>query len=82
MSTALTAGLGLKPQHFDAAHAYRAPGLWFEVHAENYVVAGGPRLTWLDAIRDAHLLFACSASMQPLSTVFRSSFIQLPGRHT
>lgn len=52
----LTAGLGLKPQHFDAAHMCRAAGLWFEVHPENYMVAGGPRLTWLDAIREQHPL--------------------------
>jgi uncharacterized protein (UPF0276 family) len=52
----LTAGLGLKPQHFDDAHACRAAGLWFEVHPENYMVAGGPRLAWLDAIRSQHPL--------------------------
>ncbi len=50
----LTAGLGLKAQHYDAALACAASGLWFEVHAENYTVAGGPRLAWLDAIRAAH----------------------------
>jgi uncharacterized protein (UPF0276 family) len=52
----LSAGLGLKPQHFDAAHACRAAGLWFEVHPENYMVAGGPRLAWLDTIRARHPL--------------------------
>jgi uncharacterized protein len=52
----LTAGLGLKPQHFDDAHACRAAGLWFEVHPENYMVAGGPRVAWLDAIRERHPL--------------------------
>ena len=52
----LTAGLGLKPQHFDNAHACRAAGLWFEVHPENYMVAGGPRLAWLEAIRARHPL--------------------------
>ncbi|MEO6321004.1 MAG: DUF692 domain-containing protein [Polaromonas sp.] len=50
----LTAGLGLKPQHFDAALACAEAGLWFEVHPENYLVAGGPRLAWLDAIRARH----------------------------
>ena len=52
----LTAGLGLKPQHFDDAHTCRAAGLWFEIHPENYMVAGGPRLAWLDAIREQHPL--------------------------
>jgi uncharacterized protein (UPF0276 family) len=54
MATALTAGLGLKPQHYDAALACPADGLWFEVHPENYMVAGGPRLAWLEAIRARH----------------------------
>ena len=56
MSALLSAGLGLKPEHFDAVLAARAPGLWFEVHPENYSVAGGPRLAWLEAIRRQHPL--------------------------
>ncbi len=54
MTTVPTAGLGLKPQHYEAALACRADGLWFEVHPENYLVAGGPRLAWLEAIRARH----------------------------
>jgi uncharacterized protein (UPF0276 family) len=54
MTAHLTAGLGLKPQHFDAAVSARPDGLWFEVHPENYMVAGGPRLGWLEAIRARH----------------------------
>jgi len=50
------AGLGLKPQHFDAALAAPADGLWLEIHPENYMAAGGPRLAWLDAIRARHPL--------------------------
>lgn len=50
MSPGLTAGLGLKPQQHADALACRAEGLWFEVHAENYMCAGGPRLAALDAI--------------------------------
>lgn len=50
----LSAGLGLKPQHFGEALAAEAPGLWFEVHAENYMVEGGPRLAWLEAIAERH----------------------------
>lgn len=56
MTTTLTAGLGLKPQHYDAALACPADGLWFEVHPENYMVAGGPRLAWLEAIRARHAI--------------------------
>jgi uncharacterized protein (UPF0276 family) len=51
-----TAGLGLKPQHYDDALAAMAPGLWFEVHPENYMSAGGPRLSALAAIRQSHPL--------------------------
>ncbi len=54
MTNSLTAGLGLKPQHYDAALACSTAGLWFEVHPENYMVAGGPRLAWLEAIRGKH----------------------------
>jgi len=49
--TGPTAGLGLKAQHYEQALACPAVGLWFEVHAENYMVEGGPRLAWLEAIR-------------------------------
>ena len=56
MTTALTAGVSLKPQYYDAALACPAHGLWFEVHPENYGVAGGPRLAWLEAIRERHAI--------------------------
>lgn len=45
-----TAGLGFKPCHFADALASPAVGLWFEVHAENYMVPGGPRRTMLDTL--------------------------------
>lgn len=50
-SLPLHAGLGLKPDHYRAALETASEGLWFEVHPENYMVEGGPRLAWLDAIR-------------------------------
>ena len=53
---AITAGLGLKAEHYGDALACRADGLWFEVHAENYMAVGGPRLAWLEAIRDEHAI--------------------------
>ena len=46
-----TAGLSFKPVHYDQAMACPAAGLWFEVHAENYMVDGGPRLAMLKALR-------------------------------
>lgn len=48
------AGVSLKPEHFDAARLARAPGLWFEVHPENHLADGGPRLAWLEAVRERH----------------------------
>ena len=46
-----TAGLSFKPEHFDEALSCAAAGLWYEIHAENYMAPGGPRLAMLDAIR-------------------------------
>ena len=51
-----TAGLGFKPIHFGEALAAPAAGLWFEVHPENYMVEGGPRLAMLAALRSARPL--------------------------
>jgi uncharacterized protein (UPF0276 family) len=55
-SAGLRAGMGLKPQHYAEALAAPAGGLWFEVHPENYMVEGGPRLRWLEAVRSRHPL--------------------------
>src|SRR5262245_62022145 len=51
-----TAGIGFKPCYFDEALASPAAGLWFEVHPENYMVDGGPRLRMLRALREARPL--------------------------
>ncbi|HXR02115.1 MAG TPA: DUF692 domain-containing protein [Pseudomonas sp.] len=58
MNTSLTlgAGLGLKAEHYEAAYDCAAKGLWFEVHPENYMVDGGPRLAWLEMIGSRHPL--------------------------
>ncbi|MEO7151025.1 MAG: DUF692 family multinuclear iron-containing protein, partial [Burkholderiaceae bacterium] len=48
MKPPMLSGLGLKPEHHDAALACASEGMWFEVHAENYLVAGGPRLRLLE----------------------------------
>lgn len=52
----LTAGLGLKPEHDAQALACSEPGLWLEVHAENYMLDGGPQLAWLEAFAGRHPL--------------------------
>lgn len=56
----LRAGIGLKPQHYSEVLAKDggatpalaggfAPG-WVEVHPQNYFVAGGPALRWLEEV--------------------------------
>ncbi|MFO6419299.1 DUF692 domain-containing protein [Hylemonella sp. W303a] len=55
-SSMLGAGLGLKPQHYEEARDADDPGLWFEVHPENYLMEGGPRLAWLQAVGERHPL--------------------------
>jgi uncharacterized protein (UPF0276 family) len=50
------AGVGLKPEHFDAIIA-TAPSIgFFEVHAENYMGAGGPPHAQLATIRERYPL--------------------------
>ena len=46
------AGINLKPEHYELALASQAPGLWFEVHTENYFVNGGPRLKYLHRLAE------------------------------
>lgn len=55
-SIKMGAGLGLKAEHYEHALDCTASGLWFEVHPENYMVDGGPRLAWLEAIGSRHPL--------------------------
>jgi len=50
MNMSPVAGLGFKPQHFEVAMGSASDDLWFEVHPENYMVEGGPRLAMLDAL--------------------------------
>lgn len=50
------AGLGLKPEHFDHIHAHQPDVGFFEVHAENYLVAGGPLHHHLTRIRETYPL--------------------------
>lgn len=50
------AGLGLKPAHYADILAGGGQGLWFEVHPENYMGAGGPPHRYLETIRADHPL--------------------------
>lgn len=51
-----TAGLGFKPEHFDTIRATRPKLGFFEVHAENYMGAGGAPHRQLAALRQDHAL--------------------------
>ena len=47
------AGVGFKPEHAAAIFAEETPSAaWFEVHAENYMGAGGPPHATLSALRE------------------------------
>jgi uncharacterized protein len=65
------AGVGFKPQHFRDILAAAQPIGFFEVHAENYMGAGGPRHAQLCALRERYALSIHGVglsigSMQPL----------------
>jgi uncharacterized protein (UPF0276 family) len=51
-----TAGIGFKPQHFDAILGDEPPIGFIEVHAENYMGAGGPPHAMLRQLRERHAL--------------------------
>ena len=51
-----SAGVGLKPQHYRDVLEGGGSGLWFEVHPENIMGAGGPPHRYLEAIRRDHAL--------------------------
>lgn len=51
-----SAGVSLKPVHFAEARLATAEGLWFEVHPENYMDIGGPRLAGLESVAERHPL--------------------------
>lgn len=49
-------GLGLKPQHFEQILGQRPALGFFEIHAENYMGAGGPFHHYLGRIREHYAL--------------------------
>jgi uncharacterized protein len=44
-------GLGLRPEHYEEIAASPGRVSWFEALSENYMVAGGSPIHWLDRIR-------------------------------
>jgi uncharacterized protein (UPF0276 family) len=51
MSAGVDFGLGLRPEHYDEIVTHPGRVSWFEALSENYMVAGGSPLHWLDRIR-------------------------------
>lgn len=49
-------GIGIKPVHYDALLADKPPLAFLEVHAENYMGAGGPPHAWLEALANIYPL--------------------------
>ena len=49
-------GVGFKPAHFREIVAAAQPLGFFEIHAENYMGAGGPPHAQLTALRERHAL--------------------------
>ncbi len=65
------AGVGFKPEHFSAIDAESQPIGFFEIHAENYMGAGGPPHARLGRLREDYALSIHGVglsigSMQPL----------------
>jgi len=52
----IRAGLCLKPQHYDVILREQPSVGWFEIHAENYLGAGGAPLHYLEKIRQNYPL--------------------------
>lgn len=60
------AGLGFRQTHWADFHAHQVPAVaWLEVHSENYLVPGGPRLAQLEYLRQDYpiSLHGVSASL-------------------
>lgn len=80
------AGTSFKPEHLQAIHAAPAGRGFFEVHAENYMGAGGAPHRALDAIRRDHPLSLHGVCMsiggpQPLDKTHLARFRSLVARY-
>ena len=81
-----SAGVGLKPEHYRAMfEAQGRDGLWAEVHAENYMVDGGPRLAWLELIAERrpvslHGVGLSLAGPGPIDEGHLQRWVRLTGR--
>lgn len=56
-------GLGLRQEHYETILAEHPPVDWFEIISENYMVAGGKPLYYLDRIREHYPLVMHGVSL-------------------
>lgn len=80
------AGVGFKPEHFSAINAAPQPIGFFEVHAENYMGAGGPPHAQLTRLREDYALSIHGVglsigSMQSLDTAHLARLKMLCDRY-
>ena len=81
-----TTGVSFKAEHFPAIRAEKPTVGWFEVHAENYMGAGGPPLAQLEAIRNDYPLSLHGVGLslggsEPLNTDHMKRFKALCERY-
>lgn len=78
-------GLGLRPAHYEEIASSRPTVDWFEIPTENYLVAGGRPLQWLDRIRAdypvvMHGVSLSIGSVDPLDFEYLSAVKRLAQR--
>ena len=86
LTVAGQAGTSFKPEHLGAIVAERASRGFFEVHAENYMGAGGPPHRALDRVRRDHPISLHGVCMslggsQPLDKEHLARFKRLVDRY-
>ena len=78
-------GLGLRPEHYPAVLEGRPAVDWFEIISENYLVAGGKPLYFLDRIREHYPMVMHGVSLSiggsdPLDTGYLAALKRLAAR--
>ena len=78
-------GLGLRPEHYAAVLESRPAVDWFEIISENYLVAGGKPLYFLDRIREHYPMVMHGVSLSiggsdPLDTDYLAALKRLAVR--
>ncbi len=82
----ILAGTSLKSEHVGEILGDASHDGFFEIHAENYMGAGGPPHRWLTAVREAHPLSIHGVGMSiggpgPLDAAHLSRFRELVARY-